>query len=90
MVYEIIIVDDGSQNDTRGMVKKFEGSENVCVILQTKNLGKVAAVQTDIQTTTGDVLLIEDADLEYAPKEYPNLLEPIEQGKANVVYDLRF
>lgn len=90
LVHEIIIVDDGSQDGTREILKQFDGSENVHVILHSKNMGKGAAVRTGIQSATGDVLLIQDADLEYDPKEYPNLLKPIEEGKADVVYGSRF
>jgi glycosyltransferase involved in cell wall biosynthesis len=90
LVHEIIIVDDGSQDGTREILKQFDGSESVRVILHSKNMGKGAAVRTGIQSATGDVLLIQDADLEYDPKEYPNLLKPIEEGKADVVYGSRF
>ncbi len=90
LVYEIIIVDDGSEDGTRDILTQLDGSGIVRVILHSKNLGKGAAVQTGIQNSTGDVLLIQDADLEYDPKEYPNLLKPIEEGKAEVVYGSRF
>ena len=90
MVTEIIIVDDGSKDGTRELLPKLDGKDGVRVILHEKNQGKGAAVRTAIQAATGDVLLIQDADLEYDPREYPNLMKPIEEGVADVVYGSRF
>jgi glycosyltransferase involved in cell wall biosynthesis len=87
---EIIIVDDGSKDGTREILAELDGKDKVCVILHEKNQGKGAAVRTGIQCAKGDVLLIQDADLEYDPREYPTLLKPIEEGNADVVYGSRF
>ena len=87
---EIVIVDDGSKDGTREILSQLDGREGVRVILHEKNAGKGAAVRTGLQNAKGDVLLIQDADLEYDPQEYPNLLKPIEEGLADVVYGSRF
>ena len=87
---EIVIVDDGSKDGTREILQKMDGKKRVRVILQKKNEGKGAAVVTGMKAATGDVLLIQDADLEYDPRDYPALLQPIEEGLADVVYGSRF
>ena len=87
---EIIVVDDGSKDGTREILKKLDGKRKVRVILHEKNQGKGAAVVTGMQAAQGDVLLIQDADLEYDPRDYPALLKPIEEGLAEVVYGSRF
>ena len=87
---EILIVDDGSKDGTRDILKKLDGKKGVRVILHEKNQGKGAAVRTGMTSATGDVLLIQDADLEYDPRDYPDLLKPIEEGVADVVYGSRF
>ena len=87
---EILIIDDGSKDGTREILTEMDGKDKVRVILHEKNQGKGAAVRTGIQSAKGDVLLIQDADLEYDPREYPNLLKPIEEDNADVVYGSRF
>ena len=87
---EIVVVDDGSQDGTREVLKKLDGKKKVRVILHEKNQGKGAAVITGMNAAKGDVLLIQDADLEYDPRDYPALLQPIEEGIADVVYGSRF
>jgi glycosyltransferase involved in cell wall biosynthesis len=87
---EIVIVDDGSQDGTREILKAYNQLDNIKVIFHEHNQGKGAAVRTGIQNTTGDVIIIQDADLEYDPREYFNLLRPIEEGIADVVYGSRF
>ncbi len=87
---EIVLVDDGSSDGTTNIVKEFEGKEGFKVILHHKNQGKGAAVRSGLDVATGDVLLIQDADLEYDPRDYPILLKPIEEGLADVVYGSRF
>jgi glycosyltransferase involved in cell wall biosynthesis len=90
MAKEILIVDDGSMDGTRDILKKLDGKKKVRVILHEKNQGKGAAVVTGMNAATGDILLIQDADLEYDPRDYPALLQPIEEGLADVVYGSRF
>jgi glycosyltransferase involved in cell wall biosynthesis len=87
---EIVVVDDGSQDGTRDLLKKLDGKEKVRVILHEKNQGKGAAVRTGLDAAAGEILLIQDADLEYDPRDYPTLLQPLEEGIADVVYGSRF
>lgn len=87
---EIIVVDDGSRDGTRELLKKLDGKRKVRVILHGKNQGKGAAVVTGLNAAKGDILLIQDADLEYDPRDYPALLQPIQEGVADVVYGSRF
>ena len=87
---EIVIVDDGSKDGTRDALKAMDGKKKVRVILHEQNKGKGAAVVTGMKAATGEVLLIQDADLEYDPRDYPILLRPIEEGLADVVYGSRF
>lgn len=85
---EIIVVDDGSIDGTREELKRLD--QDVKVFFHEKNRGKGAAIQTALQHATGDILLIQDADMEYDPADYTQLLEPIESGKADVVFGSRF
>jgi len=86
---EIIIVDDGSEDGTREVLKTID-LPNIKIHLHDKNQGKGAALQTGFAQAKGDIVLIQDADLEYDPREYPKLLEPILDGRADVVYGSRF
>lgn len=90
LAHEIVVVDDGSRDGTRDILKKLDGKKGVRVILHEKNQGKGAAVRTGMFAAGGDVLLIQDADLEYDPRDYPELLQPIREGLADVVYGSRF
>lgn len=89
---EIIVVDDFSLDGTREKLKNTIGPKGiVCqIIYHEKNQGKGAALRTGIKVATGDILIIQDADLEYDPNEYPILLEPILSNKADVVFGSRF
>jgi len=88
---EIVLVDDRSTDGTRDFLRKeVETRAGVRVLYHDRNRGKGAALRTGISHTTGDVVLIQDADLEYDPREYPKLLAPILDGRADVVYGSRF
>ncbi len=90
LAHEIVVVDDGSKDGTRDVLKELDGKDGVRVILHDRNKGKGAAVRTGMAAALGDVLLIQDADLEYDPRDYPALLKPINEGIADVVYGSRF
>jgi len=87
---EIIMVDDFSVDNTREILKTLENDSDIKIFYHDVNQGKGAALRTGFQHATGDVVLIQDADLEYDPGEYPILLEPIERGLADVVFGSRF
>jgi glycosyltransferase involved in cell wall biosynthesis len=89
---ELIIVDDGSKDGTRDLLRQISERHpyDVRVILQPRNQGKGAALRTGIQAATGDYVVIQDADLEYDPRDYPKLLKPCLEHDADVVYGTRF
>jgi glycosyltransferase involved in cell wall biosynthesis len=87
---EIIIVDDFSTDGCRETLKNKIESEDVRVIYHERNQGKGAALRTGLLHATGDIVIVQDADLEYDPNEYPHILKPILDGKADVVFGSRF
>jgi glycosyltransferase involved in cell wall biosynthesis len=88
---ELICVDDGSRDGSREILEELRASHaQVRVLLQPRNMGKGAALRRGIQEASGDYILIQDADLEYDPSDYPGLLRPLIEGKADVVYGSRF
>ena len=90
LAWEIVVVDDDSKDGTRDLLQKLDGKDGLRVIFHDRNQGKGAAVRTGLLAARGDLLLIQDADLEYSPHDYPALLKPIDEGIADVVYGSRF
>ncbi len=87
---EIILIDDGSTDDSRKILKEFENREGFVVRYHEKNRGKGAALRTGFSQVSGDVVIVQDADLEYDPRDYTALLEPVLDGRADVVFGSRF
>lgn len=87
---EIVIVDDGSTDGTRNILKTLHGEPDLTIIFHEHNKGKGGAVWTGLQITSGDICIIQDADLEYDPRDYPKLLQPILEQRSQVVYGSRF
>ena len=88
IVKEIIIVDDSSADNTKNILKDLKG-KSIKIFFHKKNLGKGAAIRTGLIKSTGDIIIIQDADLEYNPEEYRRLLKPIMEKKSKVVYGSR-
>jgi glycosyltransferase involved in cell wall biosynthesis len=87
---ELIVVDDGSKDGTRDILSKLAEELTFKLVFQPANAGKGSALRRGFEEVTGDIVLIQDADLEYSPEEYPELIELICQGRADVVYGSRF
>jgi glycosyltransferase involved in cell wall biosynthesis len=87
---ELIVVDDGSTDGTRDLLQTLAGTHAFKLVLQPRNAGKGAALQRGFQEVTGDLVVIQDADLEYSPEELPDLISLIREGRADVVYGSRF
>jgi glycosyltransferase involved in cell wall biosynthesis len=90
MSMEIIIVDDASRDNTLSALAPFRGRQDIQIISHEKNQGKGAALQTGFAAARGSICIIQDADLEYDPREYVKMLTPIVEGKADVVFGSRF
>jgi glycosyltransferase involved in cell wall biosynthesis len=87
---DIVLIDDCSTDGTRDLVREYEGKSGFTVLLHEVNQGKGAALQTGFAAATGDIVLVQDADLEYDPEDYPVLLGPILSGRADAVFGSRF
>lgn len=87
---EVVVVDDGSTDGTRNLLRRLDEDAETIVSYHTENQGKGAAVRTGLECASGDIILIQDADLEYDPRDYPALLKPILENRSEVVYGSRF
>jgi glycosyltransferase involved in cell wall biosynthesis len=87
---EIIVVDDFSTDGTRDILQALPPSDDLKIVFQPRNMGKGAALRTGFASVSGDIVIIQDADLEYDPSEYPVLMQPILNNKADVVFGSRF
>tara|TARA_B100000315_G_scaffold126052_1_gene115831 strand:- start:21956 stop:22660 length:705 start_codon:yes stop_codon:yes gene_type:complete len=87
---EIIVVDDASTDGTKDVLQKLSQQSKIKIFYHERNRGKGAAVRTAIKNISGDIVIIQDADLEYDPADYPQLLKPVLDGRADVVYGSRF
>jgi len=87
---EVVVVDDGSEDGTREFLHTLQGEPDVFVVFHERNQGKGATVRTGLQHASGDVIMVQDADLEYDPRDFPALLQPIVEGRSQVVYGSRF
>ena len=87
---EMVLVDDGSTDGTRELLEEMRSESDLTIVFHERNKGKGAAVRTGFQEATGDVIVIQDADLEYDPNEFRYLLQPIVEDRADIVYGSRF
>lgn len=87
---ELVIVDDASTDGTPGRLEAYRGQPDITVLSHGTNRGKGAGIRTGLESVTGDIVVIQDADLEYDPRDYPRLVAPIIEGRADVVFGSRF
>jgi glycosyltransferase involved in cell wall biosynthesis len=88
-VQQVVVVDDGSQDGTAELARKFAADPRLTLVRHQRNRGKGAAIRTGLDSLQAPIVIIQDADLEYDPAEYPSLLRPILEGRADVVYGVR-